>query len=181
MRKAAWYLICTVAVLLMTVAVFIYLAPHFGWRIDAVISGSMEPELKVGSLVVTRPIEPKSIVVGDIITFRQVSVGDSENMITHRVIATGQSSSLYFETKGDANDTPDSFTVPAQNLIGKVCFHAPHWGYFTEFLKTPMGFLFAVVIPGIITITSYILAVFRTFIKDVKKKADKVVVAGGNE
>lgn len=167
MRKAAWYLAFTTAVLLMIVAVSIYLAPHLGWRVDAVLSGSMEPEVKVGSLVVTRPVEPETIVVGDIITFRPVSVG--ENLITHRVIGIGQSSSLYFETKGDANDMPDPFTVPAQNLVGKVCFHAPYWGYFTEFLKTPFGFIFAVVIPGIVIITSYILSLLRALANTSKK------------
>jgi len=160
MKKAAWYLVFTVVVLFMAVAVFIYLAPHLGWRVNAVLSGSMEPELKVGSLVVTCPVEPETIVVGDIITFRPVSVG--ENMITHRVIGIGQSSSLYYETKGDANNKPDPFTVPAQNLVGKICFHAPYWGYFTEFLKTPFGFVLAVVIPGIIIITMYVGSVWQT-------------------
>ena len=170
MKKAAWYLVCTLVVLLMTVAVFIYLAPHIGWRVNAVLSGSMEPELMVGSLVVTRPVEPETIVVGDIITFRPVSVG--ENMITHRVIGIGQSSSLYFETKGDAADKPDPFTVPAQNLVGKICFHAPYWGYFTEFLKTPIGFLFAVVIPGVIIITSYILSLLQALGERSKQESD---------
>ena len=159
MKKATWYLVFTAVVLLMSVAVFIYMAPHLGWRVNAVLSGSMEPELKVGSLVVTCPVEPEEVVVGDMITFRPVSVG--ETMITHRVIGIGQSSTLYFETKGDATDKPDPFTVPAQNLIGKICFHAPYWGYFTEFLKTPFGFIFAVVIPGIVFITMYVGSVWR--------------------
>ena len=159
MKKTAWYLVFTAVVLFMTAAVFIYLAPHLGWRVDAVLSGSMEPELKIGSLVVTRPVEPETIAVGDIITFRPVSVG--ENLITHRVIGIGHSSSLYFETKGDAADKPDPFTVPAQNLVGKICFHASSWGYFTEFLKTPFGFLFAIVIPGIIIIAMYVGSVWR--------------------
>ena len=159
MKKATWYLVFTVVFLFMTVAVLIYLAPHLGWRVDAVLSGSMEPELKVGSLVITRPVEPETIAVGDIITFRPVSVGES--LITHRVTGIGYSSSLYFETKGDANNKPDPFTVPAQNLVGKVCFHTPSWGYFTEFLKTPFGFLFAIVIPGIIIIAMYIVSVWR--------------------
>ncbi|MFC2059966.1 signal peptidase I [Chloroflexota bacterium] len=159
MKKAAWYLILTAVVVLMTAAVFIYLAPHLGWRVDVILSGSMEPELKVGSLVVAQPVESETIVVGDIITFRPVSVG--ENLITHRVIGIGHSSSLYFETKGDANGKPDPFTVPAQNLVGKVCFTAPYWGYFTEFLKTPFGFLFAIVVPGIVFIIMYIVSIWR--------------------
>ncbi|MFC2051468.1 signal peptidase I [Chloroflexota bacterium] len=168
MKKVAWYLVCTTVVLFMAVAVFIYTAPHIGWRVDAVLSGSMEPELRVGSLVVTSPVEPEAIVVGDIITFRPVSVG--ENLITHRVIRTGQSSSLYFETKGDAADKPDPFTVPAQNLVGKVCFHVSYWGFFTEFLKTPFGFMFAIIIPGIFFITMYIVSILRVLANGSNRK-----------
>ena len=173
MKKAAVYLGLTIAILLMAAAVFTYVGPHFGWRVDAVLSGSMEPHLKVGSLVVTRSVEPETIAVGDIITFRQAMVG--EEMITHRVIGIGQSSSLYFETKGDANEAPDPFTVPARNLVGKICFHVPYWGYATEFLKTPFGFLFAVVIPGSILIAVYSINVWRALARNSKQRANEVV------
>jgi len=114
----------------------------------------MEPRLKTGSLVITRPVEPEIIAVGDIITFRPTTVG--ENLITHRVIGISQSSPRYFQTKGDANDEPDPFTVPARNLAGRVCFSTPAVGYFTLFLKTPLGFLFGMVIPGLIIIVMYV-------------------------
>ncbi len=159
MKKAFEYLGLTIAVLLMAVAVFAYVGPHVGWRMDAVLSGSMAPELEVGSLVVTSPVEPDDIAVGDIITFRSVS--GEEMLITHRVIGVGESSSLYFETKGDANQGPDPFTVPARNLVGRVAFNAPYWGYATEFLKTPLGFLFALVIPGTVLIAVYAISVYR--------------------
>ena len=171
MRTAAWYLALTVVILFMVAAVFIYVAPHINWHVNAVLTGSMAPEITVGSLVVTRPVEPEDVEVGDIITFRPVSVG--ENMITHRVIGKGRSFSIYFETKGDANDGPDPFTVPAQNLIGIVSFHTPYWGYFTEFLKTPLGFLFAIVIPGVVIITSYALAILREFAVRREEQAEK--------
>jgi len=157
MQKVLWYTALTIVVLFMAVAVFIYIAPHVNWHVSAVLSGSMEPEIKVGALVVTRPIDPEEVAVGDIITFRNISV--SENTITHRVTSMGRSSPIYFQTKGDANNQPDPFTVPTQNLVGKICFNTPYWGYFTEFIKTPIGFLLSVVIPGVVLIISYILAV----------------------
>ena len=173
MKKAAEYLGYTIVVLLMAAAVFTYLAPHFGWRVDAVVSGSMEPRLKVGSLVVVRPVEPETIVMGDTITFRLTGV--DETVVTHRVIGIRHSSPLYFETKGDANDSPDPFTVPARNLVGKVCLRVPFLGYFTEFLKTPYGFMFAVVVPGFIIITVYAINLWRAITKDGKKRPNKVV------
>lgn len=173
MKKVANYLGFAIVVLLMAAAVFTYQAPYFGWRVDAVSSGSMEPQLKVGSLVVTRPVEPEAIVVGDMITFRPITVG--ENPITHRVTGIGHSSSLHFQTKGDANYNPDPFTVPARDLIGKICFHVPYLGYVTKFLNTLWGFMCAVVIPGLIVIAVYVTNIWQALTMDNKKRADKVV------
>ncbi len=172
-KKAAEYLGLTVAILLISVAVFTYVGPHFGWRVDAVLSGSMAPQLQTGSLVVTRPVEPETVVMGDIITFRPTSAG--KNLITHRVIGIGHSSPIYFETMGDANDKADPFTVPARNLVGKVIFHTPYWGYVTEFIKTPLGFVFAVVIPTSILIAVYIISVWRILTKNSKQRVNKAV------
>jgi signal peptidase len=158
----------------MAVAVFIYVAPHMNWHVNAVLTGSMEPTIKVGSLIISRPIEPEEVEVGDIIIFHPVSVG--ENLITHRVISKDRSFSIFFETKGDANDVPDPFAVPAQNLEGKVIFHAPYWGYFTEFIKTPFGFLFSVIIPGVVIITFYILAVLQVWTNRKSKRPDLPVL-----
>jgi len=171
MKKVLEYLGISIAVLLMVVAVFAYIGPHAGWRLDAVLTGSMAPELEVGSLVFTRSVEPETIAVGDIITFRPATNGPA--LITHRVIGIGQSSSIYFETKGDANAAPDRSTVPARNLVGKVSFHAPYWGFATEFLKTPLGFLFALVIPGSVLIAVYTVSVYRALTSNRQETASR--------
>ena len=175
MKKALELIGITIAVLLMAVAVFAYVGPHVGWRMDAVLTGSMAPALEVGSLVVINPVEPEEVAVGDIITFRPAS-GD-KTLITHRVIGVGQSSSLYFETKGDANQSPDRSTVPARNLVGRVAFNAPYWGFATEFLKTPLGFLFALVIPGTVLIAAYAISVYRSVAGSRRQTASRRLVA----
>jgi len=124
----------------------------------------MEPQLKTGSVVITRPIEPESIVVGDIITFHPTTVG--ENQISHRVIGIEENSPLYFQTKGDVNNDPDPFIVPAQNVVGKICFHVPFLGYATQFLKTIWGFLFALLIPGLIIIVMEVMNIRKAFISE---------------
>lgn len=161
MKKMAENIGFALLILLMAVTALSYLAPHFGWRVDAVLSGSMEPQLKTGAVVITRPIEPESVVVGDIITFRTTTVG--ENLISHRVIGIEENSPLYFHTKGDVNDDPDPFTVPAQNVVGKICFHIPFLGYATQFLKTFWGFLFALLIPGLIIIVMEVMNIRKVF------------------
>jgi signal peptidase len=149
-KKIAENISFALVILLMVAAVFTYLAPHLGWRVDAVLSGSMEPKLKTGAVVITQPADPEAIAVGDIITFRPTTVG--ENTISHRVLGIERSSSLYFRTKGDANEDPDPFIVPAQNLAGRICLHIPFLGYVTQFVKTPLGFSLALVIPGLLIV-----------------------------
>jgi len=149
MKKAAENFGTALLVMLILAAVFTFLAPRFGWSVDAVFSGSMEPELQVGGVVVTRPVEAEAIRAGDIITFHSPL---SEQLTSHRVIAVEQSSELSFQTKGDANEDADPFIVPAENVVGKVCLHIPYFGYATQFVKTPLGFILALCLPGLIII-----------------------------
>ncbi len=169
MKKTIEYLGFALVIVLMLAAVLTYLAPHLGWRVDAVASGSMEPYFKVGSLVVTRPVSPEAIKVGDIITFEPATIGGT--VITYRVTGIDRGSLFYFITKGDANGCSDAISVPARNVVGKVCFHLPYAGYVTEFLKTPWGYLLGRVIPAIIIIAMYVRSIRQTLSKG---KTDKV-------
>jgi signal peptidase len=147
--KILGYLSLCLIVLLLAVASFILLAPRFGWRVDAVLSGSMEPELGVGSIAVTRPATAQEIQPGDIISFYSPLNGE---LTSHRVIAKEGESFYFFRTKGDANQTADPFIVQATNLVGKVSFHVPCLGYVTQFVKTRWGMLLTLFIPGFIII-----------------------------
>jgi len=168
MKKAAQGLGTALLVLLLVAAVLTFLAPRFGWRVDTVFSGSMEPELKVGGVVVTRPVEPEEIKVGDILTFYSPL---GEQLTSHRVIAVEQGSSLHFSTKGDANEDADPFTLPPENVVGKVCFHLPLFGYVTQFVKTPLGFLLTLCLPGLIIIVMELRNIWQAMtVDEVEKK-----------
>lgn len=158
MKKVAKFFGFSLVFLLVIIAIFTFLAPRFGWRVDAVMSGSMEPELKVGSLIITQPVESNAILIGDTITFY---CPINKEMISHRVIAIENGTLSYFRTKGDANEDPDPFIVPAQNVVGKVCFHVPYMGYVTQFIKTPLGIILILGIPGLIIIIMEMINIWR--------------------
>jgi signal peptidase len=149
MKKLFEYCGMAVIILLMTTAILLFLAPHFGWRADAVSSGSMEPALKTGGVVITRPVEVGDIRVGDTITFNSPM---NEALTSHRVIAVEDGSSLHFRTKGDANEEADPFSLPAERVVGRVCFHLPYFGYATQFAKTTLGLLLTLCLPGLVII-----------------------------
>ena len=144
--------------LLLSAALFTLVAPRFGWRVDNVLSGSMEPKLGIGSVVITRPSPAQDIRIGDIITFQSPINGQ---LISHRVIAVVGADPQLFRTKGDANQTADPFIVPTSNVVGKVSFHIPCLGYFTRFIKTRWGVLLTLFVPGLIIVASEIRNMWR--------------------
>jgi len=148
-KRIMQYLGTVFLVLIMVMAAFVLITPRFGWRIDTAVSNSMLPTLKAGDIVITQPIDPTSIKVGDIITYGSPIDG---KVVTHRVVEIRGHSRLLFQTKGDANEDPDPYAVPPENIVGKVWFHIPLFGYVAQFLKRPLVLLLCVTIPGLIII-----------------------------
>lgn len=136
-------------ILLVFCAALTFFAPRFGWHIDTVLSGSMEPALPTGSILVNRPVSFNEIHVGDIITFTDSA---RSSFITHRVIAIDRLNGPVFTTKGDANTVEDPFAVPAENVVGKVVVQIPFLGYILNFMQTPLGIILTLVIPGVLVI-----------------------------
>lgn len=152
-----------VIILLMAAAAFTFLAPCFGWSVDTVFSGSMEPQLEVGGVAVTRPVAAEEIKAGDIITFYPPM---SEQLTSHRVIAVADGLPVYFQTKGDANEQADPFVLPAENVVGKVCLHLPYLGYAAQFIKTPLGMLLTLCLPGLVIIGMEMRNIWRVITEE---------------
>ena len=122
-----------------------HVAPLTGQQLFIVGGGSMEPGIPLGSLVIVTRTDARTVVVGDVITVR----ADNGVVITHRVYHVIDSADgLLFETKGDANQSPDAGLVPARALIGAAKQYVPYAGYAQEFLSTVPGLLAAVSLLG---------------------------------
>jgi signal peptidase len=91
--------------------------------ISVVTSGSMEPTLYKGDIIVWAPADIDSVAVGDIIVF-QSSV-DRTKIVSHRVInITLTKTGPRFTTKGDANEYPDQKGSRAiEPYIGKEQYY----------------------------------------------------------
>jgi signal peptidase len=158
MRRFGNVLGWILVILLMSAVAFTFWGPRFGWEVDVVLSGSMEPQLHTGGLVVTRPAKPENIVPGDIITFYAPV---THKVTTHRVIEIENSPTLAFRTKGDANEEADPSPVPAGSVRGVVCFSIPGIGYFTRFVKTLPGLLLCLCLPGLVIIITEVRNIRR--------------------
>jgi signal peptidase I len=133
---------------------FIHIAPMTGRELFVVVGGSMEPSIPVGSLVVATQKDVVTITVGDVVAIRS----DSGVMVTHRVsrvvdLPEGRS----FETKGDANKSPDAGLVPARAIVGAVGQYIPYAGFGRDFLSTPSGIVAALALIGALILTHLLL------------------------
>ena len=114
----------------------------------AVKTGSMTPEIKIGSVVFTTPAN--SYGVGDIITY---SISGGKDNITHRIVEVGgEGDNSYYVTKGDANNTADIDKVLASQVVGKVNYRVPYLGYFLQYVKTLPGLVIIIIIPATIIV-----------------------------
>jgi len=94
------------------------------YRTYHVRSGSMEPAIATGSLVVLTKADAEDVDVGDTITFDRPD--GVSGTVTHRVVAIRDGA---FVTKGDANASPDPWLVPATGTQWRHRFDVPFLGY----------------------------------------------------
>lgn len=117
-----------------------------------VLTGSMEPEISSGDLIICKQIDGSAVQVGDVLAFFDPdSTGTA--VLTHRVTEiTEQDGALAFITKGDANNSEDRTPVPAENLVGAYQFRIPGAGNVAMFMQTTAGLVVCVGIPLILLI-----------------------------
>jgi len=111
-----------------------------GRRLYVVTSGSMAPAVRVGDAVVVRPVKASDARVlrpGEVVTFR--AANNAEFLITHRITSTRTSAGgqIFYETKGDANPTPDSSTLEPDRIVGVVTTVIPRLGSILVAIRSP--------------------------------------------
>lgn len=119
-------LVCALLATVLGLAAVFYLVRAHGWLVQTVATGSMEPSVPSGSVIVSRPVDPLEVDVGDVIVFwsptgATVSGGSDgafqtteSTLITHRVVSIhGDGAERTFRTKGDGNEEETRGASPA--------------------------------------------------------------------
>lgn len=127
-------------------------------EIKIVKSGSMEPTIQTGSVVVVRPAA--SYQVGDVVVFGKDT--KTEIPTTHRIIEKRvEGGQTYFVTKGDANEERDPREVAAGEVLAKVLFSVPYTGYILDFARQPIGFALLIGLPAALIIFDETVNIFN--------------------
>jgi signal peptidase len=148
-----------------------------GFKSFVVQSGSMEPAIQTGSVVVVKPArstgsgQAAGYQVGDVITFGPVS--KTKSPTTHRIVEVKADGS--YLTRGDANNADDMSTVSRFEIIGKVLFSVPYVGYAVAAAQKPWGFGLIIVIPAVLIIYEEVRNIRKELAKrkDYKKRVEK--------
>ena len=107
----------------------------FGVGAAVVLTGSMEPEISAGDLLIVA--ERKTYEVGDVVVYQ-----DGRMAVTHRIVAISDDEVI---TRGDANNIEDDPILPTQ-IKGKVVLSIPFIGYAVNIVKSPLGTLCILVV-----------------------------------
>ncbi len=122
-------------ILIFVIALFfpITVPEWMGYQIYNVVSGSMEPQIPIGSAVYVKPALGRDIEEGEIVAF--MSGGEP---VIHRVIENHVVEGELI-TKGDANETEDLAPVPYTQVIGRVTKHIPAVGQMMMVWSSNLG------------------------------------------
>lgn len=108
-----------------------------GYSVLEVVSGSMEPTIKIGDLIII-DTKDKNYKENDIVTFYDVN----GSFVTHRIISIDGDQMI---TKGDANNSNDEAT-DMNKIVGKYVRKVPFLGMLFTYLKKPAMLVLILVI-----------------------------------
>lgn len=145
------------------------------------LTGSMEPAIPVHSFIVTEAVDPESLQVGDIITFRSTESKLEGALNTHRITSVyEESGQLMFHTKGDANAVEDSEPVSSINVVGKVVFASAALGTVVSLFSNPLVFFPFVVVPLVLLLGFELVKLVKST-KEVARAEDEAALRAAVE
>lgn len=140
LRRVGNALLSIVLALCLLVFVLLALGPHvLGYRTSTMLTGSMEPGIMPGDVVVTAPRPAADIKVGDVISY-QIPIED-HRVETHRVteVIHEKDGSLAIRTKGDANDNVDPWVAVLEgDTVWEMQAVVPKLGTVIRAMRTPI-------------------------------------------
>jgi signal peptidase I len=140
------------------------------YKMFVVMSGSMEPKIKTGSIVVVKQVN--NYVKGDVITFKESN--NPKITVTHRIFSLKEENNIkVFTTKGDANKSPDLAEIRQGQILGKEILAIPYIGYVINFAKTQTGLMVLIVIPAVIIVYNELMNIKKEALRLIKERKER--------
>lgn len=112
---------------LLTLAVIATLPLLWSWSSHVIRTGSMEPGISVGDVVVARPFtDIEDVPLGRVMVFANPAVTDHQQLLVHRVVSDLDGGE--WATAGDANRDIDTTPVRREHLQSRAMLLVPFVG-----------------------------------------------------
>lgn len=113
--------------ILISIYLIIFIPSIWGEKPLVILSGSMEPILKVGGILYYREENINDFNEGDVLVYQL-----NDHIISHRIVKVLDDS---FITKGDNNKSIDTYEVLNYQILGKgTNWSIPYIGYYADFI-----------------------------------------------
>ena len=149
-RKIINIISTVLLVLLVLLVIFIFISRAtgnspsiFGYRLFRVSSGSMEPELSIGDVILDKKVTPEEIHKDDTITYKG-DQGDFKGiMVTHKVIDEPyeENGVWYFQTQGIVSGSLKDPLITYDQVQGKMIKKLSYLNKIYTFFLSPAGLM----------------------------------------
>ena len=144
-RKLLKVISNALVIVVVVLAILLHGLQFVGLKPYSVLSGSMQLVYPTGSLLYIKDVNPETLKVGDVITYKM----EGGTLCTHRIIEIVHDEDnpdlFRFRTKGDENDTADPL-VDRDRVVGKAVFCIPLLGYLATYMAVPPGKYIAITV-----------------------------------
>lgn len=145
----------------------------FGYNLYYIASGSMEPTLQVGDIILSKVPELDELQVSDIITYQGTTGQLKDKIITHQIVEIEKNNGeVSIITKGTANIEEDPPIRPDQ-VMSVMVMKLPLLGKALNLLNTPVGFFVLIFIPLVILLINELWVLFNVLKKTDKEENDE--------
>lgn len=165
LKKICGFLSGIILIILALLAGVLIIPKLMGYEEMAVLTGSMEPEYPVGSLIYVKKQDPETLQVGDVITYRL----SGDTVVTHRIVEINTEEQTV-TTKGDANESNDGQPIPFDSIVGRAEFKIPYLGFISMNIRTPKGIM---AICGVLIAIILLTFIPEFFSKDEEEEKEK--------
>ena len=130
----------------------------FNYRLFGVVTGSMAPKYNIGDVLLCKEVDPKTLKVGDDISYLGTTGSMKNKVVTHRIIeiSKDENGDLLFQTKGIATTNKDPVIHESQ-VYGIIVTEIGILSAIYKFIATPTGFYICIFVPLALLIGSEII------------------------
>lgn len=174
------YLIMIVALFAVVFAVFTAKTLNntkqslFGWKFFVVLSDSMSAtDFSAGDMIVVKEVDVNTLKKDDIITFYSQDTKSFGEIVTHKIreVKVNDNGTLIgFVTYGTTTDSNDEALADPSLVIGKYQTNIPRFGYFIQFMKTPVAYVLFVALPFALIIGHEVYRCFKIINSNKREK-----------